>query len=236
MDPLYRANFGRNPCSGSHSGERSKGDVPFGYLLSKDKGLEIIGIALEYDGGKTLKRFAEEKKIAYPLAVGKESLAIEYSAYGVPARFLINRKGEIVEKFIGITGHHDPQILLEAMRRFTFDTVMSSVNAADRWYLPFKDMVIPEAVRQNMGIIAMKVLARGYLLRKDGIKTAKEAISYVLSLPVSVVIIGCTTPEEVEENVHIAKTFQLLSEEDMRHLESLTKGYFQDTNYLKAGI
>lgn len=87
-------------------------------------------------------------------------------------------------KFIGITGHHDPQILLEAMRRFPFDTVMCSVNAADIWYLPFKDTVIPEAIKQNMGIIAMKVLGRGALLRKDGIETAKEGISYVLNLPV----------------------------------------------------
>ncbi|OGX42937.1 MAG: hypothetical protein A3H41_03245 [Omnitrophica WOR_2 bacterium RIFCSPLOWO2_02_FULL_45_28] len=67
----------------------------------KDKGLVIIGIALEYDQGQTLKRFAKEKQISYPLAVGTERLAAEYSAYGVPARFLINRQGEIVENFIG---------------------------------------------------------------------------------------------------------------------------------------
>lgn len=139
-------------------------------------------------------------------------------------------------KFIGITGHHDPQILLEAMRRFPFDTVMCAVNAGDKYYLPFKDTVIPEANRQNMGIVAMKVLARGYILRNDGIETAKEAISYVLTLPVSILIIGCRTPQEVEENVRIAKTFKPLSGEEMAQLESLTKGYFQDVNYFKAGL
>ena len=70
----------------------------------KDKGLVIIGIALEYDQGQTLKQFAKEKKISYPLAVGKERLATEYSVYGVPTRILLNRKGKIVEKFIGFQG------------------------------------------------------------------------------------------------------------------------------------
>lgn len=139
-------------------------------------------------------------------------------------------------KFIGITSHHDPQILLEAMRRFSFDAVMCAVNAGDIHYLSFKDTVIPEATKQDMGIIGMKVLARGYIFRDNGIKTAKEAIWYVLNLPVSVVIIGCSNPKEVQENVHIVKTFKLLSEEEMAHLESLTKRYSQDVNYFKAGF
>lgn len=83
------------------------------YNHYKDKGLEIIGIALEYDGGKTLKRFTKDKNIAYPLGVGKERLAIEYSAHGVPTRFLINRKGEIVEKFIGF---QDKEVLEAAIK------------------------------------------------------------------------------------------------------------------------
>lgn len=136
-------------------------------------------------------------------------------------------------RFIGITGHYDPDILLEAMRRFSFDTVMCSINAADIHYLSFKDTVIPEANKQNMGVIAMKVLARGYILREDGVKTAKQAISYVLNLPVSVVIIGCTTPKEVEENVAIVKTFQGPSQGEMLHLEELTKKYFQEANFFK---
>lgn len=145
-------------------------------------------------------------------------------------------KAQGLIRFIGITSHHDPKILLEAMKRFSFDTVMCAVNAGDRFYLPFKDTVIPEALRQDMGIIGMKVLARGYILRDDGIKTAQEAISYVLNLPVSVVIIGCSTPDEVEENVRIAKTFKRLSKVEVARLESLVKKYFEDVNYFKAGL
>lgn len=80
----------------------------------KDKGLEIIGIALEYDGGKGLKRFAEQKNITYTLLIGNEKLATEYSAYGVPTRFLINREGKIVEKFVGF---QDKEIFESAIKQ-----------------------------------------------------------------------------------------------------------------------
>jgi cytochrome c biogenesis protein CcmG/thiol:disulfide interchange protein DsbE len=71
------------------------------YNEYKDKGLEIVGVALEYDGGKVLKIFAEKEKINYTVLIGNEKVAREYSAYGVPTRFLINREGQIVERFVG---------------------------------------------------------------------------------------------------------------------------------------
>lgn len=81
----------------------------------KDKGLVVIGIALEYDKGQALKQIAKEKKISYPLAVGKERLAIEYSAHGVPTRFIVNRRGEIEKKFVGF---QDRETLESALQKF----------------------------------------------------------------------------------------------------------------------
>ena len=68
-------------------------------------------------------------------------------------------------KYLGLTGHHDPAILLEAMRRFDFDTVLIALNAADTHRLSFAQTVLPEAVRRGMGVIGMKVYAAGALLR-----------------------------------------------------------------------
>ncbi len=67
-------------------------------------------------------------------------------------------------RFLGLTGHHDPAILLEAMGRFPFDTVLVALNAADVHRLSFLATVVPEAARQGMGIIAMKTCAQGALL------------------------------------------------------------------------
>lgn len=81
----------------------------------KDKGFEVVGIALEYDGGKALKRFSEGKKINYTILIGSEELVKEYSAYGVPTRFIINREGKIVEKFIGFQDKETFELLIKEL-------------------------------------------------------------------------------------------------------------------------
>jgi predicted aldo/keto reductase-like oxidoreductase len=134
-------------------------------------------------------------------------------------------------RFLGITGHHDPEILLEAMRRFEFDNVLVALNAADRHRLSFADSVLPEAQRRGLGVVGMKVYGAGMLLRQSGLRgilkrsglTPNEAMGYVLSLPgVSTVVIGCQTPEEVEVNVQVARQFAALSESRVRALEEQT--------------
>ena len=146
-----------------------------------------------------------------------------------PYTTLFRSEGRV--KHLGITGHHDPAILLEAMRRFAFDTVLVSLNAADVHRLPFITTVVAEAVRQNMGVIAMKVCAQKRLLTRLGMA---EALGYVWSIPgVSLAIVGCETPEEVDENADLARTFQPLGSEEMRELEMRTRrdatafGYFK---------
>lgn len=133
---------------------------------------------------------------------------------------MLQAKAEGRVKHLGITGHHDPAILLEAMRRFAFDTVLVALNAADGHRLPFISTVVAEAAKQDMGVIAMKVCAQKRILAR--MKMA-EALGYVWSLPgVSLAIVGCETPEEVDENADIARSFQSLPAEQLRELEART--------------
>jgi predicted aldo/keto reductase-like oxidoreductase len=121
---------------------------------------------------------------------------------------------------LGITGHHDPAILLEAMRRFAFDTVLVALNAADVHRLPFISTVVAEAARQNMGVIAMKTCAQKRIFAR---LSMAEALGYVWSIPgVSLAIVGCETPAEVDENAEIARVFQPFAPEQMRELEART--------------
>ena len=131
---------------------------------------------------------------------------------------LLQAKAEGRVKHLGITGHQDPAILLEAMRRFAFDTVLVALNAADVHRLPFVSTVVAEAVKQDMGVIAMKVCAQKRLLAR---LTMAEALGYVWSIPgVSLAIVGCETPREVDENAELARSFQSLPPEKMRELET----------------
>ena len=146
-------------------------------------------------------------------------------------------------RFLGITGHHDPQILLEAMQRFEFDTVLVALNAADVHRLSFIYTVLPEAKERMMGVIAMKVYAQGALLAgrtrnpllpRAGL-TAARALGYVLSLQgVATAVIGCSTPEEVDENVRIAQSFQAFDPAAMRELEEQTASTARATTAYKS--
>jgi len=146
---------------------------------------------------------------------------------------LVAAREKKLVRFLGVTGHADPDVLVEAIRRFPFDTVLLAVNAADRHHLPFAEKLLPLAVEKEMGIIGMKIPARGRLLsswtpppegdrygsKVPGTITMKEAMRYVLSLPVSTVIVGCDTIAQLEENVTLAREFTPLSAVQMAALE-----------------
>jgi predicted aldo/keto reductase-like oxidoreductase len=111
------------------------------------------------------------------------------------------------------------------MRRFDFDTVLVALNVADVHRLSFARTVLVEAGRRGMGVIGMKVYAAGILVHGGGSPpvTSAEAMGYVLSLAgVSTVIIGCSSPAEVDDNTRNARSFQPFEEPTMRALEKRT--------------
>lgn len=141
------------------------------------------------------------------------------------------KQGKI--RFMGITGHHDPKILIEAIKRYSFDTVLLCANAGDCHYMPFITSVIPEARKKGMGIIAMKVTAHGNAFPSV---TMKEAFYYTLSQDVDLAIIGCKTPQEVQENANLAENFSPLNKEELSQIENKTKNSAAETNFFKKGM
>ncbi|MFQ5663946.1 MAG: aldo/keto reductase [Terriglobia bacterium] len=152
---------------------------------------------------------------------------------------LIEAREQKIVRFLGLTGHADPAVLAEAIRRFPFDTILMAVNAADKHHLSFIDRLLPLAVEKQMGIIGMKVPARGAILSswtppppakqrwmratRPGTLTMREAFDYVLSLPVSTVIIGCDSIAQLEENVQLAHRFAPLNDPQMAALVARTQ-------------
>ena len=159
----------------------------------------------------------------------KEDLEEIFSENGAIHAVEEARKKGIV-KHIGITGHHDPEILISAIKKYNFDTVLLCANAGDKHYLPFITTVIPEARKKGMGVIAMKVTAQSHALSTISIK---EALYYTLSQDVDLAIIGCRTPQEVEENAQLVKEFKPLNKEDLIQIENKTKSAIVNTNFFK---
>ncbi|HSL20454.1 MAG TPA: aldo/keto reductase [Vicinamibacterales bacterium] len=144
-------------------------------------------------------------------------------------------RDEKMVRFLGITGHFDPDVLIRGIQRFDFDTILMALNPADRHHLAFTEKLLPLANEKKMGVIGMKIPARGRLFRADGVNSMKDAMSYVLTLPVSTVIVGCDTVKQLEENVSIAGNFRPLPATEMARLEKLTAGYVSEASWFKRG-
>lgn len=143
-------------------------------------------------------------------------------------------RDEKIVRFLGITGHRDPFILKKGIERYPFDTILMALNAADKHKASFIDNLLPVAVEKQMGIIGMKIPSRGRIFREGGLSTMEQAMRYVLTLPVSTVIVGISTLTELEEDVRIAGRFTPLGEEEMRSLENLTRPYHADASWFKS--
>lgn len=163
----------------------------------------------------------------------KEDLAKIFSKNGV-LKALEKARDEKIVKFLGITGHNDPNPMRELIERYPFDNVLMAVNAADKHYNPFIERLLPFTVEKNMGIVAMKIPARDRMFANGGILTMKQAMEYVLTLPVSTIIVGLDTIAELDENIEIARNFVPLSEDEMLEIEELTKPHYRDLMFYKG--
>jgi len=123
-----------------------------------------------------------------------------------------------VARFIGITGHNDGAAMAEALRRYDFDAVLMSLNAAQaanpiaqRKMAPipaFEQSALPVALEKNMGVLSMKVMGQGMLVGSGAGRAAPaELLQFNLSQPVASVIIGCEQLSPLEENIQAAMNF-----------------------------
>jgi aryl-alcohol dehydrogenase-like predicted oxidoreductase len=130
-------------------------------------------------------------------------------------------------RYIGFTGHKDPRIHLHAIEvaeenGFKFDAVQMPLSVMDAHYRSFEKLVLPELVKRKIGVLGMKCMANGILL-KSNTATPVECLHYALNLPTSVVITGIDSMEILEQAIAAARSFRPLSEEQINELLAKTR-------------
>jgi aryl-alcohol dehydrogenase-like predicted oxidoreductase len=115
---------------------------------------------------------------------------------------MIRAREEGLVRHISISGHTDPQVQIEALRRFPFDTALVAVSVMDHFIYSFAEEFLPVAARQSVGVVGMKIF--GY---KKLAHMASKALRYALALPLSTVIVGCSTMAELEADLEVAESF-----------------------------
>jgi predicted aldo/keto reductase-like oxidoreductase len=140
---------------------------------------------------------------------------------GIEAADLARKQGKI--RFIGFTGHRDPVLHLKMLAYgYPWDAVQMPMNVLDPHYKSFITHVLPILVRRNIGVIAMKTLASGYVLRANA-ATPEEALKYVWSRPVSTIVSGMDSELLLAANVAVAQDFSPISSEEQVALLKRTK-------------
>jgi uncharacterized protein len=139
-------------------------------------------------------------------------------------------------RFIGFTGHKDPRVhlyMLEVARKhgFHFDTVQMPLNVLDAHFRSFAQLVVPEAVNEGIGILGMKSLCAGVLLKSKAPVQPVECIHYALNLPTSVVISGIDKQQVLDQAFEAAKTFKPMNREQLNVLLSRTTEFAMNGKY-----
>ncbi len=118
------------------------------------------------------------------------------------------RQGKV--RWVGISMHGQPDVLIESLRRYSFDAVMTTINYYDRFNFPeIEKELLPSALEKNIAIILMKPIADGLLWR-----SAPKAFQYAFSRPVSVVVSGINNREMLASDLQYADSFNHLTSEE----------------------
>ena len=138
-------------------------------------------------------------------------------------------------RYVGFTGHKDPKIHLHALdvaakHQFRFDAVQMPLNVMDAHFRSFAKQVVPVLVKEDIGVLGMKPLGSGAILRSGDV-TATECLHYALNLPTSVVITGIDSQRVLDQALQAVRTFKPMKEAEVAKLLSRTAEDAASGNY-----
>ena len=135
------------------------------------------------------------------------------------AEALLAAKQQGKVRFIGFTGHKDPEIHLKMLfHDFPFDTVQMPLNCCDATFRSFETHVLPEANRRGIAALGMKSLGGSGELVRQGALTAEQGLRYAMSLPVATTISGVDSLQVLNQNLQVAVNFTPLAAAEMQAL------------------
>ena len=133
---------------------------------------------------------------------------------GLKAALEAQQAGKV--RFIGFTGHKDPRIHLKMLDKpYAWATAQMPINVMDAHYRSFQQEVVPVCLSKGAGVLGMKSLGggspRGRIPAQAGV-SAQDCIRYALSQPVSSLVVGIISMEDLKQDVAIGRNFKAMPE------------------------
>lgn len=124
-------------------------------------------------------------------------------------------KEQGVIKNYGVTGHSGAQLLVDAVKRFDPDALLTVFPCTRDDQGRYEDELLPLARKRKMGVIAMKTVRRA----RNADLVGSDLIRYSLTLEgVHSTIVGLDTQAHLMENIEMATNFEPLSKTGMAQL------------------
>lgn len=140
------------------------------------------------------------------------------------------REGKV--RFVGFTGHKDPEIHLKMLSyNYPFDTCQLPLNCFDGSFRSFEQQVLPELNRRGIAAIGMKSLGGGGEPVKKGVIAVQEALRYAMSVPVATTVSGIDSLKVLRQNLTIARGFKPMNAEEMQALRDRYARYAADGRF-----
>jgi predicted aldo/keto reductase-like oxidoreductase len=160
----------------------------------------------------------------------------EIEGPGGALRAFVEAKDVGLVRFLGVTGHHAPKILEHAVKNWPVDAVLMPVNPAEAVLGGFLDRVMAAALERGLAVIGMKVLGGShYISPQDGV-TAELLLRFALSQEISTIIVGCSSPREVQALARVGREFQPLAAEEEKKLMELFRPHARRLAYYRGAI
>jgi aryl-alcohol dehydrogenase-like predicted oxidoreductase len=132
------------------------------------------------------------------------------------------RDGSI--RFVGVTGHRYPDLMARALREYSYDTLLVSLGGMQAAVRPFYETVMPIAREQDVGVVAMKVMAHGWFGEAG---MAEDALRFVLGLDgVATALVGVDDVAQVEQNVRVVREGRLLADGEREAFLQRVRGMY----------
>lgn len=135
-------------------------------------------------------------------------------------------------KLIGFTGHKHPDIFQKMLSLdFEWDTVQMPVNVMDAHYRSFQNEILPELNRRGIGVIGMKSLGGDAQLVKDAGLTPQECRAYAMTLPISTLVTGIESDENLDQDLAIARDLVPMNPDAMDSLRGRVEDVARDGRF-----
>jgi hypothetical protein len=139
-------------------------------------------------------------------------------------------------RFIGLTGHYDPELLTRAVKAWPIDSVLLPVNPVEGNLGGFPTSTLPAARAKGVEVIGMKVLGGSHFFIPGTGITAELLIRFALSQPITLAIVGCSSPKEVKTLARIGHHFEPLSPEEQQEILDLYSPYARRLAFYRGMI